>query len=109
MLKYGYTKTKMMGSSRAPGNSGIALLNDFELSTRAGRGNTDKPRKEELARGAWSGHSLRLDLRGLFGLSISVGAQGGSRISEHTSQTQRLSVCAQLVGRWRGGMLAETE
>lgn len=31
-----------MGSSRAPGNSGIALLNDFELSTRAGRGSTDK-------------------------------------------------------------------
>lgn len=45
MLKYGYTKTKMMGSSRAPGNSGIALLSDFELSTRAGRGSTDKPRE----------------------------------------------------------------
>lgn len=27
-----------MGSSRAPGDSGAALLNDFELSTRAGRG-----------------------------------------------------------------------
>lgn len=60
MLKYGYTKTKMMGSSRAPGNSGIALLNDFELSTRAGRGSTDKPRKEELARGP--GVAIHCDL-----------------------------------------------
>lgn len=60
MLKYGYTKTKMMGSSRASGNSGIALLNDFELSIRAGCGSTDK-----LERRSWQerpGVAIHCDL-----------------------------------------------
>lgn len=101
MPKYDYTKTKMMGSSRAPGNSGIALLNDFELSTRAGRGSTDKP----IVRRSWQegpGVAIHCDLLcGACLESISVGAHRGSRILEqYTSQTQRSPV---LHSWWEGG------